>query len=225
MNSAIWRKYASRFFLLIIMIAFIGCEEGESCEGPPDVCGETIQIKKGFAEPIILTDSNPSFRLITDDACALGGFAEFTVQYQYHDIPIKPPEYTHTEGPGSSFSSSTPAIRQGTEKDKPSITVKFGTIEDGVHKDANVNKPGFVNGEWVIRGTGGPRKVKEGTKPAPIHYVLTVTLQRPLIRLPGKTPPTIALPFIGQVIGPKPRDVDVHIYLSYTQPLPEKPAK
>jgi hypothetical protein len=209
MFTLMWRKYASRFLLVIVLVAFLGCAEGESCEGPPQVCGADVEIRKGFTDHIVLTDSNPSIRVITDDACALGGAAVYKVYYRYHDVP---------EPPRGTYATPEP-------KNKPSLSVKFGTLEKGA-KSQKLSS-GFVDtsGQHLIEGADGPPKVKEGTNPAPIHYVLSVTMLRPLIRLGGKTAPTIALPFIGQIIGPQPRDVDVWIVLTYQQPLPAKPAK
>ena len=213
-----WRKYLSRFFLLLILLAFIGCED-EGCSTGADPCGEGVMIKRGFAEPVILTDSNPTIRIITDDACAVGGVGEYHVYYQYRDIPTTPGTTTHFENPATNTkgSTSSPDVKQATEKDKPLVTVKFGTLEKGVQNNAGNKKPGFINGWWAVDGLGSPPKVKEGTNPAPIHYVLSVTMQRPLIKLPGKAP-SIVLPFIGPVIGPQPRDVEVQIILEYQKP-------
>jgi len=217
-----WRKYASRFFLLIILLLFVSCKD-EGCDSGPDICGESVKIQKGFTDPVVLTDKNPTIRVITDEACACGGVVEYSVYYQYHDIPTAPGSFTHTSDAAkhTEETSETPPMKQGTEKDKPLVTVKFGTLEKGLQGDAGGGKPGFTNGWWAVSGIGGPPKVKEGTTPAPIHYVLSITMQRPLIRLAGKAP-TIVLPFVGPVIGPQPRDVDVQIILNYQQPLPAK---
>ena len=60
-----------------------------------------------------------------------------------------------------------------------------------------------------------PRR-KRDSKVVPCHFVIQVIMQQPLIKLPGKAP-TIALPFIGPIIGPKPRDVDFMVYLKYNE--------
>ena len=223
-NLPAWRKYSSRFFLLLVLLIFIGCDDDESCSMSPEICGEGVMIRRGFSEPVILTDKNPSLRVITDEACAVGGICKYNVYYQYHDIPTIPGTFTVTTDPKThtTGTTQTPDKKQATEKDKPSVTVKLGTLEKGVQKDAGSKKPGFINGWWAVSGTGGPPKIKEGTEPAPIHYVLSVTMQRPLIRLPGKAP-SIVLPLIGQIIGPQPRDVEVQVILEYQKPL--QPAK
>jgi len=228
-NPPGWRKYVSRFCLLMLLVVFIGCAD-QDCGGPLEVCGESVRIEKGYVAPIVLTDSNPTVRVITDDACACAWAdgAEYSVTYQYHDIPTIPGIFEHTENATDSHLAHATMIkgptRQATEKDKPSVIVKFGTLEKGVQNAAGAKKPKpvFGNGVWQVHGTGSPPKVKEGTTPAPIHYVLTVTMQRPLIRLPGKAPPTIVLPFIGPVIGPEPRDVDVSLYLEYKRPMEDE---
>jgi hypothetical protein len=217
-----WHKYLSRFLLLLILLAIVGCED-ESCTMGVDPCGEGVMIKKGSVEPVVLSEKNPTLRVITDDACAVGGIGQYHVYYQYHDIPITPPAFTHTEDPTThtTVTTSSPDVKQATEKDKPLVTVKFGTLEKGMQNDASNKKPGFVNGWWAVSGTGGPPKFKEGTTPAPIHYVLSVTMQKPLIKVGGKGP-SIILPFIGPVIGPQPRDVDVRIILEYQKPAAVK---
>jgi|GEM_PF-6163387 len=206
-NHPIWCEYVSRVVLVIILMIFIGCSD-EECENPKMACGPIVTITRGTGYPEILTDKNPTLRLVTDDACPYMSEATYSINYQYHDIP--------------SINSGTmqyPA-KQATAQDKPSITVKFGTLEKGVQNDPGPSKPAFDSGEWEVHGSGGPGGKKEGAALPPVHYVLTVTMQRPLIRLPGKAP-TIALPFIGPVIGPQPRDVDLRVelkYNSYKQP-------
>ena len=176
-TRADWSKYISRIFLAIILMVFLGCEEGESCSSGPEVCGESVMIKKGFTEPVVLTDKNPTVRVITDEACAYGGVAEYYVYYQYHDIPTTPGSFTHTENEADHSKSTTitPPVKQGTEKDKPSVTVKFGTLEKGLQSDAGGNKHGFTNGWWAVNGVGGPPKVKEGTTPAPFIMCYRLT--------------------------------------------------
>lgn len=217
------RGYASRLFLLLVLMAFVACDDDGGCTMGSDPCGEGVMIRRGFSDPVILTEANPTVRIITDDACAVGGSGEFYVYYQYRDIPTTPGTTTYTENPATNSKGSTisPDVKQATEKDKPLVTVKFGTVEKGVQNGAIDKKPGFINGWWAVNGSGSPPKVKEGTTPAPIHYVLSVTMQRPLIKLPGKAP-SIVLPFIGPIIGPHPRDVEVRIILEYQQPAAAK---
>ena len=215
----VWRKYLSRLFLMLLATGFLGCEEVASCmsDAQNDPCGEEVSIRKGFGDPVILTDKNPTVRVITAEAC-LFQEAQYTVYYQYHDIPTEPATVTSTAGPdGAHVPINTvkdPDRRTATEKDKPLVTVKFGTVEHGVQKDSGKPYFDYFKGWWAVAGSGVPPIVKVGTIPDPLHWVLNVTMQRPLISLPGVT-----LPFIGQIAGSKPRDVDVLIILKYKKSL------
>jgi hypothetical protein len=200
-NPPAWGKYVNRLILVMILMVFLGCDD-TGCGNPNSACGQSVKITRGSGIPERLTEQSPTLRIVTDDACPYMSEATYSLYYQYHDIP--------------SLNRGTmqyPA-RQATEQDKPSVSVKFGTLERGVQNNPGPSKPAFGSGEWEVHGSGGPGGKMEGAALAPVHYVLTITMQKPWIRLPGKAP-TIALPFIGPIIGPQPRDVDLRVELNY----------
>jgi hypothetical protein len=108
------------------------------------------------------------------------------------------------------------------KKNRPPVSVKFGTQEKGLNvRGENEEVPpgpsrfGWELGAHLPMGADTDKKVTV-TK---VHFVALVTLNQPLVKLPGKAP-TIRLPFIGTtLIGPSPGPVRVNVTINYYKPL------
>jgi len=198
-RMSVWRKYSSRIFFLLILLIFAGCSDTclRSTEQP---CGKRLSFQWGVPEPVVLTSTNPAWKQITDDACGADS-CTYTVTYQYRDIST----YSK-EGSGIVY-------KDASEQERPPLTVKVGTTEKGTQK---IGDKSFSNGWWSVSGVIQPPPTKKGEKVVPCHYVIQITMQQPLIKLPGKAP-TIELPFIGPIIGPKPKDVEFKVSIEYSE--------
>jgi hypothetical protein len=190
-----WRRYLSRFLILLILCSILGCDD-VACKSSDSRCGYDVT----FSDKVVLTEKSPSMRFTPETKACIYQTYSYTVAYQYADLGL-----------------DLGMIRNATEKDKPDVTIKFGTVEHGVLSSSSKNTPTFNYGRWNVSGKGALPKPKEGETAEPLTLVLSVAMQKPLIKLPGKGP-TIALPFIGTIIGPAPRDVRVSVSISYSTP-------
>jgi hypothetical protein len=200
-----------RFVILVLILFTIGCEEDESCSmSGNSECGETNEA----ANIAIITAGNPYAEVMTGDACRKGE-AQYMVLYRYVDQSKQEGFYEHPLS------------------EKPPISMKLSTKEYGnVNVGSSIfssSKPGdaargettgtVYNGYWKVTSEGAMIDKKYQDIKSPIHWKLSVTLQRPLVTLPSKNAPTIKLPLLGTIIGPKPRDVEVKMYVDYPDPL------
>jgi hypothetical protein len=186
-----YRKHILRYLILVVALLAMGCEDEGCALSGPNFCGEQVTIN----ENTVLSAQKPNAKYVTGEACGAGELF-FQVNYQYADAP---------------FSSSA--------RDRPPITVKFGTLEKGVINNATVTKPQYISGDgkWA-QGIGMYHyPATEKDSPSMVHWAVSVTLQKPLISLPGNNPPTIGLPFVT-LLGPKTRDVKVNVYIKYLEP-------
>lgn len=206
-NLQRWQQYISRVLLLVIcLLVFVGSKGECDCDEGVSPCGSSVE----KVVDTVLTESNPSVKIQTDAACPYGGGIGI-VFYQYNDIA--PDNLDEPPPPDAAKIEAT------RKKEQPSITAKISVLEGGGQPGEKEPVMYKGNGLYCWREACEAPRIKEGTNPAPIHYVLTITMQKPLIKLPGKGP-TIALPFIGQVIGPKPRDLHVKAAINYQPPRP-----
>ena len=186
------KRYASRILLLALMLFLIGCDEEECNYTPPSFCGME-GLKSGSTT---LTSANPTLR-VTSGTAILECGAHGTVQYGWSD---------------------NANLSDAAKKSRPPVTIKFGTQEKGVNIPAENQPAGLAfNLPWVASLSypgEDPNQVKHTTK---VHFVALVTLNQPLIKLPSKGP-TISLPFIGAIVGPKPEAVDVQVDFDYYKP-------
>ena len=63
-----WRKYSTRFFLLLILLCLMGCSE-DCLPSKEQPCGKMLSFSWGNSEPLLLTSTNSKWQQITDDAC------------------------------------------------------------------------------------------------------------------------------------------------------------
>jgi hypothetical protein len=191
-SSIKWRRYLSRFTLLLLLCAFAGCSD-DGCAAPISLCGKAVNYNEAFT----LTGQNSSKRLISpDQACGMSGYV-YSVNYGYEN-----------------FTDGDPSL----SKNKPNITVKAGTVEHGVLSSGKA-KPVYSAEYkmWTVSEEVRIPQPKKDEDFKPFTLVLTVTMNKPLIQLGSKTP-TISLPLIGTIIGPKPKDVKCEASMAYYLP-------
>jgi hypothetical protein len=194
-SSIKWKRYFSRFTLLLLGCAFVGCGDNAGCEMTVNLyCGET----KTYNDEFTLTEQNSSKRLTSPgQSCAFGSY-HYRVAYRYQNS---------TDGDPS------------LAKNRPNIRVKVGTVEHGVLSGSGNAKPVY-NAEyqlWVVEDVLALPEPKKDEEAKPFTLVMSVTMNKPLIQL-GSTAPTISLPVIGTIIGPKPKDVFCQATMWYSIP-------
>jgi hypothetical protein len=193
-TKEIAKKYTSRILLLLLLVCFLGCDDVD-CNSQAGPCEK----KDTVSEKGQLTSDNPSMVVKGGKATKCCG-ASVRVCYNWTgaDLDVTP-----------------------SETDKPQISVKFGTVEGGVLKDTGtqslITRPAKM---WATIIDYEGEGIEKGSVYDIVHFTVKVTLKQPLIKLPKG--PTISLPFIGPLIGPKPRPVDVSVDITYYPSIVEK---
>jgi hypothetical protein len=185
------RKYGWRVLLFIVLVVFTGCCDEDCASAPePKYCGKPLETS-GEA---VLTPDSPTLRIVSDTGVLECG-AICYLNCRWSSLGAN-------ERPDNLDSSNV-----------PTITVKFGTVEGGVAADVKPARNPDIYGMWQSSFQFPKKEPKGVTKQ--VHYVITATLKQPIIKVPGKGP-TIALPFLGTLIGPKPNPVYVNGKIMYS---------
>jgi len=189
------KKYASRVLLILLLACFIGCD-GESCSSPKGPCDKNYT----FMEKGQLTPDNPTLVVKGGKATkCCGASVRVTYIWTGADTNVAP-----------------------SENDKPQVTIKFGTMEGGVLKEVETRSLVTAPAKkWATIIDYEGEGIKKGSVYDIVHFTAKVTLKQPLIKLPKG--PTISLPFIGPLIGPKPKPVDVEVDMTYFPSIVEPP--
>ena len=191
------RKYYSRvgLFLLLISTGVGGddCLEG-FCDGPPlSFCGEEVEWEGSAA----LTPQNPKLTEQGQIAILECGY-NVEVHYRW--------------ATGASPSSNV----------RPPVSVKIGTLEGGATGKLSTAEFSTFSNTWDQRAIVGFKATKKGKPPTTVHFIISATLNKPLINLPAYKGPAISLPIIGTVIGPQPSTVNFSYHFTYYRPAEPK---
>jgi hypothetical protein len=194
-----------RCLLILLILCFAACE-GEDCsmEDNPG-CRDATDAQ--VAKDLVLTSENPSIKLVSDTAVINCGMSAI-VEYRWEDY--KP------------LDLKTGEIGTGLNaKDMPPMTLSLNSSTGARFGNDQFSEP-RDNAEWWRREIHGSIGLNE-KDPETLQtgkYTFTVSLQKPLISLPGKGP-VIKLPIIGTILGPKVRNVHIRAALNYSKYTPK----